>query len=302
MFVGFTGAKSWHILCFTLHQFGVTRRPRDGVYHQLQVTLRNNGSHFQTVWEVLMIAWKWSIWLSPRSRSFRKAFGLLIVGFVHAALFAAAGLLASNLTTLGNEVLVRSPDCGQWSSDFIANSSDPAHALYDYATHLSINADLSAQYFRDCLSGSQSSAEIESSTECNVFKTLQLPYTATQNVPCPFAEEMCLGPVNSSVTFDTGLLDSTKHLGINAAEKQRVQLRKTMTCSPITTKGFVQNGSVTLLDGHVSNFTAALYGPQGSPNAIPGVDSELVTNSTALVEKQNADILPSHGTQFYTFV
>jgi hypothetical protein len=66
--------------------------------------------------------------------------------------FAAAGLFASRLTTLGNEVLVRSGNCGQWSSDMIANSSDPTRVLFDYATHLTNNAELSAQYFEECLS------------------------------------------------------------------------------------------------------------------------------------------------------
>jgi hypothetical protein len=301
MFVGFTSARSWSILCFLLHQSDAARRPRDGVYHQLQATLRNNGTDSETLWEAMKIAWSWSIWLSPRSKSFRKLLSLLILGLLHAVLFAAAGLLSSRLTTLGNEVLVRSSNCGQWSTDILANSSDSERAMFDYGTHLTVNAELSDQYIGDCLSGSQSDTQIQSSTECNVFKTLKLPYTTIRNVTCPFAEEMCLGPSNSSVTFDTELLDSSSHLGINAVKKNRVQLRKAMTCSPITTKGFVQNGNVTLNDGHFTNFTAALYGPSRSPNSLPGVDSELVTISTTLIEKQDIDILPSHGTQYYTF-
>ena len=300
MFVGFTSAKSWSVMCFALHQIGVTRRPRDGAYHQLQATLRNNGTEFETTWEVMKIAWAWSIRLSPRSKSSRKAIGLLLLGLFHALLFAAAGLFASRLTTLGNEVLVRSDNCGQWSSDMIANSTDPTRALFDYATHLTINAELSAQYFDDCLSGTQSTTEIRSSTQCNVFKTLQLPYITTHNISCPFAEGMCLGPVNGTVTFDTGLVDSSNHLGINARMKDRVQVRKTMTCSPITTKGFVQNGNVTLNDGHFINIIAALYGPQGSPNALPDVVSALVANSTVIIEKQDADFLSSNA-QYYTF-
>lgn len=301
MFVGFTSAKSWSILCFVLHQYGVTRRPRDGVYHQLQATLRNNGTDFGTVWEATKIASAWSVWKAPRSRSFRKAFGLLILGLLHVISFAAAGLLASHLTTLGNEVLVRSANCGQWSTNIIDNSSDPTRALFDYATHLTINAEMSAQYFQNCMSGSQSTTEIQSSTECNAFKTINLPYTTIHNVPCPFAEDMCLGPKNGSVTFETGLLDSSRHLGINAAKQHTVQLRKAMTCSPMTTEGFVQNGNLTLIDGHFINFTAALYGPQNSPNELPGVVSELVANSTVIVEKQDGDFLGSLGSQYYTF-
>jgi hypothetical protein len=300
LFVGFTGAKSWSILCFVAHQFGVTRRPRDGVYHQLQATLRNNGSDLGTVWEVMNIAWSWS--LAPRSRSFRKVFGILFIGLLHFVLFAAAGLLASRLITLGDEVLVQSANCGEWLPDNISNSSDPERALFDWATWQTVNADLAGQYFRDCLSGSQQSTEVQSSPECNFFKTIELPYVTTYSVPCPFSEEMCLGPINNSVTFDTGLLDSCIHLGINAEMKNRVQLRKAMSCSPIATQGFVQDGNATLLNGHLVNFTAVFYGPGDPPIELPGTDSEMVANSTALIEKQNLDFFPSVGTQFYTFM
>jgi hypothetical protein len=50
------------------------------------------------------------------------------------------------------------------------------------------------------------------------------------------------------------------------AKKNRVQLRKAMTCSLIVTKGFVHNGNATLIDGHFTSFTTALYGPERSPN------------------------------------
>jgi hypothetical protein len=112
------------------------------VYNQLQASSRNNATDFKTSWEAIKIAWSWPIWLSPHSKTFRKILDLLILGFVHAVMFAATGLLASRLTTLGNEVLVRSTNCGQWLPGIIAHSSDPKRALYEYSTHLAVNAEL----------------------------------------------------------------------------------------------------------------------------------------------------------------
>lgn len=106
LFVGFTGTKSWSVICFVVHQLGTTRSPRDGMYHQIQATLRNNGSGTSAIWQLLKVSWAWS---SCRSRSFRSSLGIMVMGTVHITLFTAAGLLSFRLTTLGNEVLVRSP-------------------------------------------------------------------------------------------------------------------------------------------------------------------------------------------------
>lgn len=70
--------------------------------------------------------------------------------------------------------------------------------------------------------------------ECNIFKKLRVPFNSTDNAPCPFSEEACNGPQNGSILFDTGLIDWCKDLGINGEEKDRVQYRRVMTCSPVS--------------------------------------------------------------------
>ncbi|KUJ19581.1 uncharacterized protein LY89DRAFT_717054 [Mollisia scopiformis] len=49
---------------------------------------------------------------------------------------------------------------------------------------------------------------------------------------------MCLGPTNSTLHLDTGLVDSRADLGINGQD--RTQWRKKMSCVPITTDGYIR--------------------------------------------------------------
>ncbi|KAK5954940.1 hypothetical protein OHC33_003619 [Knufia fluminis] len=66
-----------------------------------------------------------------------------------------------------------------------------------------------------------------------VFPVETLPFDVVQNEPCPFDEEMCLLSPKSAVSFDTGLLDSHTHLGINAPTPDRIQYRWRSVCTPL---------------------------------------------------------------------
>ena len=65
------------------------------------------------------------------------------------------------------------------------------------------------------------------------FPVLALPYQVDNLSSCPFSEELCLLGSDGSITFDTGLIDSHKHLGINAQAKDRVNYRWKSTCTPL---------------------------------------------------------------------
>ncbi|ESU07599.1 hypothetical protein FGSG_02196 [Fusarium graminearum PH-1] len=64
-----------------------------------------------------------------------------------------------------------------------------------------------------------------------------LPYTENTSAECPFADEFCKTGSNGAISFDTGLLDSHVHLGINAPNDERVQYRWRSTCTPIQMNG-----------------------------------------------------------------
>lgn len=63
------------------------------------------------------------------------------------------------------------------------------------------------------------------------FVTDALPFKVIQNTTCPFEERMCLLGANSAITFDTELLNSHTHLGINAPSKDRVEYRWRSSCA-----------------------------------------------------------------------
>jgi hypothetical protein len=67
----------------------------------------------------------------------------------------------------------------------------------------------------------------------SMFPVLSLPYTTKVSAPCPFDSQMCFPGSGSSISFDTGLLDSHEHLGINARKKDRVRYRWKSTCTPL---------------------------------------------------------------------
>ncbi|KUJ23483.1 uncharacterized protein LY89DRAFT_777227 [Mollisia scopiformis] len=235
LFITFTSTRTWSILCFFVHQVGTTRRPRDGLYHQIQTTVRNNSSDLQSMWHLTKMAWRWG---SPRSRSFQKIVGIIILALAHLAIFTILGLLSSRLITHGDEVLVRAlSNCG--SRDLTKNISDPdidpSQAILDYSTHRTINAELTRQYVRDCYIGQQSS------TECSSWKSTQLTYSTTRNASCPVSESMCLGPANGAVQFDTGLLDSCDDLG------------------------YVEDGKL-VFDGQRYNYSVGYYGVTEAPS------------------------------------
>jgi hypothetical protein len=105
---------------------------------------------------------------------------------------------------------------------------------------------------------------------------------------------MCLGLQSSAITFDTGLIDSCYDLGINTEMKDRVQLRKIMTCLPPTIQGFFQDG--TLIErGQNYSYDGLLYGPRNATSAphtyiLP--DSIPLGNATFLMLYSDLALLP----------
>lgn len=78
------------------------------------------------------------------------------------------------------------------------------------------------------------------------FVTEALPFQVIENTTCPFDESMCLLGVKSAITFDTGLLNSHVHLGINARAQDRVEYRWRSTCAVlnVTSRGRILNDTI----------------------------------------------------------
>lgn len=221
-----------------------TRQAKHGIHFQQQASLRNHGSVLATIWQLCKVSWSWR---AQKVQSIQRSTSLVLLGVGYLLVFSAAGIFSSSLATVKDEVLVRSPNCGLWMLD-PTSTLDDFEMITDFNVHQRANADLSKAYVRDCLSG------YRSTPECNTFKQRELPFRVIKNGPCPFSPGMCLGPVNSTLVLDSGLLDSTKDLGINSVEKDRIQYRKVTTCSPITVDGYMEHGILKTNGRDISKF------------------------------------------------
>ncbi|KAF4627886.1 hypothetical protein G7Y89_g10265 [Cudoniella acicularis] len=86
------------------------------------------------------------------------------------------------------------------------------------------------------------------------------------------------------------MMDSREDLGINSEDKDRVHLKRSFACSPITTKGYTTTGtssmdyrdwSVKNHTGHTSfNYIAALYGPSATNDTLLGLGDPVFENAT----------------------
>ena len=81
----------------------------------------------------------------------------------------------------------------------------------------------SRAYASDCYS------QPNNTLGCTTLPVQQLPYTVRSNVICPISNR-CFG---GTIQFDTGLLNSHDHLGINSDRSSRVQFQTTTICAPI---------------------------------------------------------------------
>jgi hypothetical protein len=248
LFIQLSGGQSWSIICFIAHQMRTTTEARDGIHYQQQATLRNNSSDIGTTWQLAKIAW---FWRSHEMSSPRKSFPLILTGLFHLLAFGVLSVFSARITTLGNDVLLaRSPSCGIWNERVNSSNAEP------YNVDMKSLVQSSQDYVQHCL------IEQAILPECNKFKRLQLNWTSTTNASCPFGNGMCLGPANSSLSFDTGLIDSRDDLGINSNDRNRVQYRKIATCSPLKTEGFVfPTNSTSSSTRPALVETGAFYGP-----------------------------------------
>jgi hypothetical protein len=265
-----------------MHQLRTTTQAKDGLHHQQQATLRNNTTDISTVWQLTKIWWAWR----ARSLGIKRSLGLLLIGAIHVLGFGAASILSSHITTVGNQVLIaESSSCGYWGPT--ASEAQEGLALDSaYPAYLRQSLETSQQYVQNCL------AETQLLPECNIFNRLKFNWTS-EMISCPF-DGLCLGPTdNGSLLMDTGWIDSRDDLGINGEDQDRIQFRKNATCVPITTNGYISNGtSVLAVNQYASvgdstipynatfNYTAAFYGPQSNNLTQVGIVDPALQNAT----------------------
>ena len=241
IFVTAAGAACWRILSYLSHQVRAKQAFQDGIDCQQQVILRNSTSDLSAIKTLAEVAFRWRrIAGQPYARTL-PLLGLALGNFI---VFWVAGILSSQvIKSVGDEVLVEASNCGY----VLIDPGSPT-----YQTGLLNDTLTASTYARACYS-TQSSV-----LECSRYATPQIKWTTNSNASCPFVDELCIYGATAAYELDTGMIDSHSDLGMNAPKKDRVQIRKVTTCSPIYTAGYSQevnltspnepNGGVTLLN------------------------------------------------------
>ncbi|KAG6359856.1 hypothetical protein INS49_010909 [Diaporthe citri] len=241
-FISMVSARFWRILCFIAHNKFSTPEPRDAVHHQRQAILRNSASAPSGLWIILQLIWTWR---RVADRLLARAMPVILTAVICAAAFTVAGGFSSQLSTgISKEVLLDGSRCG------IINAGDdaPGNAVLFHDSNGLSNA---ANYAQQCYS-----VNISRAFDCTTFVQPTLPSIIDRNAPCPFDRGICRSNT-SNIHLDTGHIDSSQFLGINAPRSERVLFRSTLTCAPLVTENYSDN--ITLPSG---NFTRYYYGPQ----------------------------------------
>lgn len=251
IFVSATGAATWKITRYSLHQFRARQEYQDALHHEQQAIFRNSDSPVGASWQLMQLTWYWR---NNATRYLIRTIPLAGLALLNLVLFGVAAVLSSHAAKpSGNEILIRSPNCG------FMNLTDPSSAAGTAAYDtMDLNDTLTAAaYERACYNNA------ESPLQCGSFIQGQLRWTSKRNVSCPFSPEMCLLGDMTAYEMDTGLIDSQYALGINAPMRDRLQYRKVTVCSPIHTKDYRIIINDTNIDSPTYNDTLIqfFYGP-----------------------------------------
>lgn len=244
LFVSMAGGSLWRILAFLIHQRRVAKDPRDGLHYQQQTILRNAATPGTATWQLLLLI---NPWRKISNKPVWNSAILILVSLSNLLVFFTAGILINEATKApGSEVLVRSPNCGNWTT----NST---RLFYSFQSKVLNDTVSAATYARACYGGPTNTLE------CNRYQTPSLPYTREEHDACPFSDEIC--PAGARVfTLDTGNISSHDHFGINTPTQDRILYRRKTTCVPVKKTGYV----VTV------NYTEAANISMGMVNGQPG--------------------------------
>lgn len=219
LFIQFTGTQLWGISRFTIHQTRVSKRPRDGLYHQQQAILRNFAPA-DAAKVFVQAGWAWR---SKTRNPAKRSVPLALVALAYTITFLLAAILSATASTSqGDEVLVSSPYCGQINFQS-PNLTAVFNIINAYETK---SLSDSASYARSCYASEGTGRTWQ---DCSTFPVPKLPTTQT-NASCPLQTDICTA---QSIQLDTGLMDTNIFFGINAPPKDRLAFRKVTSCAPI---------------------------------------------------------------------
>lgn len=237
VFIAFTGSKFWRITCFFIHQLLLPKSDaaQDGLYHQRQAILRNATDEKIGFLTFCRILWAWRRRAHQPFNRMIPAIGIsliITVGFILASIFSSR--ISSSM---GNEVLIASPDCGIAIPNPNSSALPTAkQSLAIYDPWISQRLTSYANYAQRCYLDS-SGADSTGKDSCTPFVKRKLSSTINRNASCPFDERICRNQ-DGNIMIDTGYLDSQAELGLNTPADLRFKFRKTLQCAPLKSENY----------------------------------------------------------------
>lgn len=232
LLVQIAGAQLWHICQVAVHQLRTTDQPRDPMYWMLQVVLRNVDTALSALTRFTCMTWAW------RKRSSTKSLPtcrwLILWPSVHIASIYSLGVFVSYFLDAGSRMLSRSPYCGFYDMDYVASFPDsrtvgmPDQATVEWRAYMQTRLSRTQHYYEFC--GALPSG-------CRDLPYQHIPWSTSREPDCPFDSSLC-HPDVQAMKFDTGLLSSHEHFGINSQSSDRIYFRKVMTCTPLNITGY----------------------------------------------------------------
>ena len=221
IFVKVVGGSFWDIFCYTVFHLRSTIVARDGLFHQQQALLRNNLSDNRAIWQFASIAWAWR---GKTRRPVSRTLSLILAAILHFVAFSIAGIFSAKVAYTGANVITQGPTCGDW--DYAYERDKFNNSIFaevsEQVSWFGTRYRTAASYATSCYDFNSTRQE-RSRSNCQAYGRQQIPWSITTNVPCPFAEGMCVDDL--AVRIESGFIDSHQHLGVNGPPDDRVVFR-----------------------------------------------------------------------------
>lgn len=252
-FVSLVGTRFWRIVCLLCHYAYSSKAPRDGLHHQRQAFLRNALNPEGSIVTLMLLI---HAWRKIACRTWRRILPLLSLTILCVGGWTVASGFSSKVSsTLSNEVLVTSPDCGYF--DFSLNPNYTTLSTF-MSPFLAKQVQTAASYVKQCYPSSSTTSNV---LGCDTYIQKSLATTVITNASCPFSGGICRSS-SRNLVLDTGYLDSHADLGLNTPPDQRIQYRRVVQCAPLKTEGYTTLFNLSsdrsykqYWYGEISNFT-----------------------------------------------
>lgn len=229
-FIAFVASRAWRVLCFTFHRLYSTASPQNTIYHQCQAIFRNSSSPENGIQVLLQL-----LWANRRSKGRSRPLLSVLVSILFISVFTVAGGFSSQISTIvGNEVLIKSSNCGYTKREL--DDSVRFQVLAYEAAKISNAANYAQQCYKVNDTGFLG---------CGRFVTKRVGKQVDTEAGCPFADHLCRKE-SANLRIDSGYIDSHTILGLNAPLDERILFRSVLHCAPLTTTGYTDEKNTSL--------------------------------------------------------